>query len=109
MDTVQKHIYSNYHSPLSEPYRVYLVSIRSHRFTPAEEVPINSEQRFSEEEPPGDDLERMASRRNLLQFQELNVSYRTSSQLNCLQCRLEHQAWNSWSNGGPKRLVKNVL
>jgi hypothetical protein len=23
MDTVQKHIYSNYHSPSSEPYRVY--------------------------------------------------------------------------------------
>jgi hypothetical protein len=24
MDTVQKHIYSDYHSPSSEPYRVYL-------------------------------------------------------------------------------------
>jgi hypothetical protein len=24
MDTVQKHIYSNYHSPSSEPYRVYI-------------------------------------------------------------------------------------
>jgi hypothetical protein len=25
MDTVQKHIYSNYHTPSSEPYRVYLI------------------------------------------------------------------------------------
>jgi hypothetical protein len=27
MDTVQKHIYSNYHSPSSEPYRVYLYTL----------------------------------------------------------------------------------
>jgi hypothetical protein len=30
MDTVQKHIYSNYHSPSSEPYRVYIKISTSH-------------------------------------------------------------------------------